>query len=353
VSTSLRPAGTLVALAASVVLLALPSVDRTPPPVPVAAAVAWPQAKRAALAATLADGTAYQPKLFLDAGTSVGSAPSADGKQQRLVLRRSDGSVRTIRALSRRDYPSFPAVTADKGVLVWVERGNTSPAALWRAGVGGGPARLLTAGVGELKSDDSESDLVVADGRVRWVTAGPSDTTVVHSVALGGGAVTTQPVAGDWKLSAWPWLADGVTATGGTSELRNLVTGEVRKMPAAGRGETQCDPDWCRITRLVDDGTAIDVLRADGTQRRQAGDSTMVAVLTDPAPLGRFTVLGKIDQNAQLTNHVQLVAYELGTRRSVVISPDAFDVGYRAGVIWWSAGSDGDFVRHALDLRTV
>ncbi|GIM93049.1 hypothetical protein [Paractinoplanes toevensis] len=351
--TRLQPAATLTAIAASVALLVLPSVDRSPPPAPVAAALAWPQAERAVIAADLADGTAYRPLAFLDAQTSVGSALSADGRQQRLLLRQRSGSVRTIRSLSQRDYPSFPAVVTDGKVLVWVERSNRTAAALWRADVAGGPARRLTADVGDLKSDDSESDLLLADGRVRWVAGGPQGTTLVRSIALDGGAVESRPVDGDWKLSAWPWLADGTTAAAGTTELRNVVTGEVRKMPASWRGETQCDPVWCRITRIDDGGSVVDLLRADGTQRRQVGDGTVAAVLSDPAPLGRFTILGKIDQNAQLTNHIQLIAYEIGTRRSVVISPDAFDVGYRAGVIWWSAGNDNDFIRHALDLRTV
>ena len=52
-------------------------------------------------------------------------------------------------------------------------------------------------------------------------------------------------------------------------------------------------------------------------------------------------------------NHIQLIAYEIATRRVVVISPDAFDVNYRAGVLWWSTGNDDGFIRHALDLRTV
>jgi hypothetical protein len=353
VRTRLQPAATLTAIAASVALLVLPSVDRSPPPAPVAAALAWPQAKRAAFAADLADGTAYRPLAFLDAQTSVGSAPSADGRQQRLVLRRQNGPVRAIRSLPQRDYPSFPAIVTDGTVLVWVEQSNRTAAALWRADVSGGPARRLTADVGDLKSDDSGSDLILADGRVRWVAGGLRGTTLVRSVALDGGAVESRSVDGDWKLSTWPWLADGVTAAAGTTALRNLLTGEVRTMPSAWRGETQCDPTWCRITRLDHDGSVVELLRADGTERRAVGDETVAAVLSEPAPLGRFTILGKIDQNAQLTNHVQLIAYEIGTRRSVVISPDAFDVGYRGGVIWWSAGNDNDFVRHALDLRTV
>ena len=37
----------------------------------------------------------------------------------------------------------------------------------------------------------------------------------------------------------------------------------------------------------------------------------------------------------------------------VEISPDATDVTYKSGVLWWSTGSQDEFVRHSLDLRTV
>ncbi|HEY0494500.1 MAG TPA: hypothetical protein VGD48_02090, partial [Kutzneria sp.] len=69
--------------------------------------------------------------------------------------------------------------------------------------------------------------------------------------------------------------------------------------------------------------------------------------------LDRFEIMAQIDNNTQLTNHVQLIVYELATRRQVLLSPDAFDVAYRAGVLWWSTGTDAAFVRHAVDLRTV
>jgi hypothetical protein len=37
----------------------------------------------------------------------------------------------------------------------------------------------------------------------------------------------------------------------------------------------------------------------------------------------------------------------------VEINPDASSVAYRAGVLWWSTGSQDSFLRHAVDLRTV
>jgi hypothetical protein len=124
-------------------------------------------------------------------------------------------------------------------------------------------------------------------------------------------------------------------------------------LPPTAHGSARCGPTWCRVISLDADGTAIELMRTDGAQRERIGDATMAAPLTDPTPLDRFEILAQIGDNTALTNHVQLVGYEISTRRLVLISPDAFDVNFRAGVLWWSTGTDDAFVRHALDLRTV
>ena len=100
-------------------------------------------------------------------------------------------------------------------------------------------------------------------------------------------------------------------------------------------------------------GTAVELMRPDGSHRQKIGGDDMAGAVSDPVVLDRFEIMAQIDNNTQLTNHVQLIAYELATRRQVVMSPDAFDVAYRAGVLWWSTGTDAAFVRHAVDLRTV
>jgi hypothetical protein len=346
-------AGIGTALAACAALLALPAAGRPPSQVPVPVAMAWPQAKRAAVAADLPDGTAYAPGLFLNADTSVGSAPTRDGKALRLVVVRSNGSPVEIRRLAQQRYPSFSAITAAGDVLVWVERTNQGPTELWTASLRRGRPRLLTRDVGDLQLNKSDYDLVIAAGRVYWAATGAAGVTDVRSVALSGGAVAGRPEPGDWKLSAWPWLVDGVTETAGATRLRNLLTGRDQPVARTARGTARCGPIWCRVARLDSGGTSIDLMHSDGTHRVRIGDTTMATVLTDPAPLGRFEIMGKIDTNTALTNHIQLIAYEIATRRVVVITPDAFDVNYRAGVLWWSTGNDDGFIRHALDLRTV
>ncbi len=345
-------AGIGVALVACAALLLLPAAGRPPTQAPVPVDLAWPQAKRAAVAADLPDGTTYAPGLFLDSSLSIGSAPSVDGTSLRLLRVPANGPVQEIRRLPQKSYPSFTGITASGDMLVWVERTGGAPAQLWIGSVQYGRPRLLTRDVGDIQFTKSEDDLVIGPGRVYWAATGPAGATDVRSVALTGGAVTHRAEAGDWALSTWPWLVNGRTETGGATRLRNLLTGQDKPLVAAPHGITRCSPTWCRVAGLDSRGTYIELMHIDGAHRERIGDTTMAAVLTDPVPLGRFEIIGKINDNTALTNHVQLIAYEIATKRFVMLSPDAFDIDYRAGVLWWSTGNDS-FVRHALDLRTV
>jgi len=343
------------ALAASGVLLVAPATEQRPPAGPVTAAVAWPAAQRGVIPASLPDGTGYEPGIFLDARTSVGSAPTRDGKFLRLVLRHADGSIRQLRRLPLDANPSFPAFTVAGDVLVWAEAAKHGSLQLWSGNLRDGrPARRLTAEAGDARFYRSEYDLVIAAGRVHWVAAGSADGTEVRSVALTGGAVDIRTETGRWKLSAWPWLVDGVTAAAGATVLRNLATGRDVAVSRTRRAATDCGPTWCRVAALSDNGfTRIDLMHPDGSARQRIGGSSAATEIVDVAPLDRFEVLALIDSNTDLTGHTQLIVFELATRRTVQVSPDASGVSYRAGVLWWSTGNRDSFVRHTVDLRTV
>ena len=196
---------------------------------------------------------------------------------------------------------------------------------------------------------------MIADGRVHWVTAGPGDVTRVRSVALTGGAVRSRDEPGTWKLSAYPWLVNGVSDTSGSTVLRDLTTGRdtpVRRERA--RATAACSPAWCRVVSLTGDGRSrIEVMRPDGSDRRRIGDGTVATVIVDVAPLDRFEVLSRIGPTSELTGNNELIVVDLATRRTVEVSPDAGSVSYRDGMLWWSTGKLDAIVWHALDLRTV
>ena len=349
-----RPVSLLTALAASAALLVAPLAGHNQPVPLQSVAQVWPNARHAVVTADLADGTSYQPLLFFTATDSVGSAPTKDGKALRLLIRHADGSLRQLRRLPTGADPSFPAVTVAGGLLVWAESTAGGHQELWSADLRGGPARRLTADTGDARFYQSQYDLVVAAGRVHWVAAGPGDTTQVRSVALTGGPTDVRNEPGTWAFTAWPWLSDGVVNSAGTTVLRNVTTGQDRPVPATARGVTACSPTWCQVVSLTKDGTPrIDLMHPDGSARRTIAGGAAATVIADVAVLDRYEVISQLTPTSELTGNVQLLLYEISTRRTVEVSPDAFSVAYRAGILSWSTGTQQSFIRHALDLRSL
>jgi hypothetical protein len=348
--------GLVTALAMSGVLLVTPAVGRKPKPAgPVPAAAAWPNAKRGVILADLPDGTAYQPGIFLDARTSIGTALSRDGRFQRLVVFGPGPAVRQLRRLPAAGNPSFPAFAVAGGTLVWAESGNDGHSRLWAMDLRRGPARLLTADTGGAGFYHSQYDLVIAGGRVHWVASGDGGVTEVRSVALTGGAVDSRTESGMWQLSAWPWLVNGVTDSVGATVLRNLDTGrDVAVAHSGGRATTNCSPVWCRVASIDHHGlNRIDVMHPDGSARRRVAGDAAATIIDDVAPLDRFDVISQVDPNAELSGNVQLLVLDLATHSTIEVSPEAAKVSYGNGVLFWATGNQQSFIWHSLDLRTI
>lgn len=344
-------AGLGAALASSGLLLGLPPADPGPDPTPAPLAVAWPTAVTAALAAQLPDGADYRPALFLDARTSVGTAQTPDGKGLRLLVQPGN---RVLRTLAAAENPSFQTVAAGEGSLAWFERTDSGGLRLWTAPLAGGAARQVTADVGRVRTARASTDLIIADGRARWVAAGKGDTTEVREVDLTTSKTRTYPEQGSWRLVDKDTLVDGVTDTRGATRLRDLTTGTDRSIASTDRAATDCGPSWCRVVSLDDDGYGrIELVRPDGAGRTSIADGTVNSELVDVTPLNRFEVYVSIGANSELTGNAELRVYELATRRTVLVSPDAGQIAYGNGVLSWTTGNLDTFVRHALDLRTV
>jgi hypothetical protein len=318
----------------------------------------WPAAQRGTIPADLPDGTTYEPGLFLDAKNSVGTAPTRDGKDLRLVIRRDGGAVRQIRRVPLTQNPSFDALTAAAGALFWAESTNSGQQ-IWTADLSATrPARPLTADTGDARFYQSQYDLVIAAGRVRWVAAAPQTSgppgTEIRSVAVTGGPVEVQTLPGTWAVSAWPWMVDGLANTAGTGRLRDILTGRERTVPLTRRGVTTCSPTWCQAVAIDDHGNSqIEIVRSDGKDRRIVAQRTGAPVIADVAVLDRFEVFTQITAASTLTGRSPLLVYDIAAHRTVQISPEAGDVSYRAGVLWWSTGNPNLFLRHTVDLRTV
>lgn len=342
--------------ASGALLAGYPATAKPAPPERVPAATAWPNAQRAAVPANLPDGTAYQPLSFLDAHTSIGTALSKNTKSLRLVLVGTRQPVRQLRVVPLNAGRSFRAVAVTGNLLAWVEGTSPTGIEIWKTDrQGAKPAQKVASANGSADSYHSQYDLVINDGRLYWASSGNDNLTNIRSVALTGGPITTQTVPGNWQLSTWPWLADGITATSGTTRLKNLITSQEVKISATGpRSTTRCTPTWCQVVSLSHNGyNHIELMHPDGTSRESVAGKTAATVITDAAPLDQFEVFSDLGPDSDLTGNTQLLVYEITTRRTVQISPDAGKVSYSNGVLWWATGNQETFIWHSLDLRTV
>jgi hypothetical protein len=347
-------------VAAGVLLVAFPAAVPTPPQAPVPAAVAWPHAQTATVDSALPDGTSYQPEVFLDANTSVGIAPSPDQRAVRLLLHAPGTPARELRRLPADQNPSYGSFTSAGDIVAWAETTSGGHAQLWTVNVRDNrPARLLTADTGEAVLNGSPHDLVIANDRLYWTASDPQhrDLTEVRSVALTGGSVTIVTEPGTWDLSVWPWLVDGRGDTNGTTQLRDLLTNRVVKVPTAPRQTTHCDPTWCVQVSLSSEavgGYDIDVVHPDGSGQLTVASGQVAAANFDVVALERFVVISQVTTTyTDLTGTNQLVVFDLSTRRTVVVSAAARTSAYSGGVLWWTTGTQDAPVWHALDLRTV
>jgi hypothetical protein len=343
--------------ASSLLLLVGPTHQKPPPPAPIPASVAWPHARTGSIPGTLPDGSAYTPALLFDAHSSVGTAPSRNGRYLRLLWRGPGGSLRQLRRLPAKQDPYFGPVTAAGNVLAWAESSRSGHLQLWTVDLGNGrPARPVTADTGYLQSDDSQYDLTISDGQLHWIASAPGhyDVRQVRSVALTGGRVESRTVPRTWELSAWPWLDNGAGAPTGTTVLRNLVTNQdVAVHHTAGLHTTNCSPTWCQVVTLAADGsTRIELMHPNGAAREPIPGAVEPAI-DDVAPLDHFEVLAQTGPDTGLTRNEQLLVFEIATHRTVELSLNAATVVYRGGVLWWSNGGQNVTVWHTVDLRTV
>ncbi|GAA0520602.1 hypothetical protein Ade02nite_94460 [Paractinoplanes deccanensis] len=345
--------------AAAFLLLGTPGTKTpAPPPARTDAATAWPSAARADLPAGLPDGPLFNPTLFLDATTAVGTAPTPAGSEQRLLLRTGD-ELRELRRVPLDGNPQFEAFTVAGDQIFWTEStaGSTS-VRIWTANRSGGTARMLTADTGNAVFYGNQYDLVVAEDRVHWTAAPASgrgtEETEIRSVPVTGGPVRVKVETGQWSLSAWPWLVDDGSSSG-TPRLRNMSTARDREIVSPGAQQLTCGPVWCRAMVLGDNTVArIDVVRPDGTDRRRVAGGAAQSAVTDVAILDRFEILAEQTADSDLTGTSALVVYDIATGRTVDVSAKADGAFSRGGMLWWSTSTaDDEITWHSLDLRTV
>jgi hypothetical protein len=350
----LSVAGLVVALAATTVLVIVGG-PAEPEPAPrsgrTSAAAAWPAAQLSAIA-----DLPMWPLLFLDTATVVGTQPSDDEQFLRLLLRGPDGAPRELRRLSTADNPRFENLTVAGDDVVWTEFADGGPPEIWAANVAdGGAARRLTAETGNGVFHGSEYDLVHHAGRVYWAAESEDGTTTeIRSVALSGGRVQVAREPGQWTMAPWPWLDDGASGGAGATLLRNTSTGREITVPTTGGEFAACTPSWCRVLVINgDDLGRIDLMRPDGSARREIAGGAARTALPDVAILDRFEFFAEPGPNSDSTGTAALVVYDIFTGDTVELAPAANEAQSRNGLVWWYTSGAGAAQWHVLDLRTI
>jgi hypothetical protein len=351
-------AGLVIAVLAAGRLLTMPEPAAPPPPASVAEASVtdvWPGATVVRSPGRLGDGRAYTPWFHLDPATSVGTALTGDGAQMRLLVR-SGSAERELMRLPAGDNPQFNGFATDGDDLVFMVSASGDAASatsvLYRASWKAGAASVLATDTGAVIFFNSQYDVVIDGGTVRWAAAGEgSQSTEIRSVPLGGGRVTAERINGSYALSAWPWLTSAGGSQGGSVELRNLVTGERRNVTGEANELVNCGPVWCRVMIIGASGqpARTDVMRTDGSDRKRMAAGTISSAVLDVALADRFEVLAQTTSTG--TAVLKLMLFDVTSGRSAVLANGAATVQARGSTVWWSTGSDEAVEWFALDLR--
>ncbi|MDR7280541.1 hypothetical protein [Catenuloplanes atrovinosus] len=356
--------GLLVAVLAAIALIVLPgNADRARTPAqtgPIGPAEAWPGVPVGQFPGNLADGPAFSPSYFLDPGTAIGTAPSPDGAAMRLVRRAADGTVRELRRLPYAGSPQFGGFTTDGTELAWAESvagdDNVTRTEMWAMRLPDGEPRRLTADTGDVVFFNSEFDMLIADGTLYWAEVSPATepATLIRSVPLAGGAVTTNTEDGAWAMTKFPWLVSAESGQASLPRLRDWRNHRELSVPATGTELVTCGSVWCRVLVVSANGPArTDLMRPDGSDRRRMAGGAAMSAVTDVGLLDRFEVLTEAGPDTIPTSSQILYVYDIDRQQTVRVADAVGMIQARNGVLWWSTGADTDTVWHTLPLSAI
>jgi hypothetical protein len=354
----------LVALAAVVRLLTLPDPARAPAaggsPLTARPSVAptWSGPLPVTIPGRLADGVRYLPRLYLNAETSVGIAPTPDERFLRVLLH-AGGQVTELRRIDAEDHPEFDGFVASGETVVWAESLSRADepvtTTIWRANWrSAGRPVTVTADAGFANFFGGQYDIVVRSGRVYWapLLGGDRPVTEVRSVRLDGSGLTVNRLDGEFALSAWPWAVTPAAGRGTPAQLANLSTGRRVQVPTQADEVAVCGPTWCRTSVLDGDVVVrMDLVQVGGSERRRMAGSEATPTIADVAVLDRFVPLAT--DRADGGAGVGLSLYDIDSGRTDLVALDAANIQARNGVLWWSTGAEEELEWHAVDLRTL
>ncbi len=304
-------------------------------------------------------GEPWEPLSFLDDRIALGT--DEDGRL--LYVERAGAGPKASASVVAEPggVPGVVAAAATERRLAWIEstpdESGRVVSELWTAERGSdgrpAPAESLTADTGDVVVSGSAYDLQFAAEQLHWLASarGGERVTEHRSIGVGGGEVEVVGREGAWRAAAWPWLTGaGSDAVGGTELVR--TDGDAEILLPAGRDElAMCSATWCRIVVTAGDGSRVDLVRPDGTERVTVAEGFASAVSTDVGLIDRFEALE--ESTAAAGDGSRLTLFDLESADTYLVASAAGRTGADTRRLWWSTGSGGLLRWHVLDLTDL
>ncbi|WP_026925367.1 hypothetical protein [Glycomyces arizonensis] len=302
------------------------------------------------------DGRAWQPMSFLDDTTALGTDEAGR------LLYVEGGDDPSMRVLADPgDVPGVVAAAASEEHLAWIESTPDDVgrvvSELWIAdrGADGSPeeTRPLTGDTGDVVLAGSAYDLQFASGELHWLaTARTAERTTEHrSVGVDGGEVEVVDHPGAWQAAAWPWLVSAGSDSLGGARLVSAEDGSEVLVEAGSDELALCSATWCRLVVTGADGSRVDLVRPDGTDRVTVAEGFTSAVAADVGLLDRFEPLE--ESTGEVGDAQRVTLFDLAESETYLVASAAGETGADARRLWWSTGSGEVRAWHVLDLTDL
>lgn len=302
------------------------------------------------------DGVPWRPLAFLDDGAALG----ADDAGRLLYLEPGEEPDAAVLA-EPGGSPGIAAVAATDDHLAWIasvpDAEGKVVSELWiaRRGPDGRPAgaERLTGDTGAVVASGSAYDLQFASESLHWLASAPGAETVTEhrSIPVEGGSVEVVGHVGAWQAAAWPWLASAGSDSMGRSQMVRTDNGSGLTLQADPEELALCSATWCRLVATGPDGSRIDLIRPDGTERVTVAEGFASAVSPDAGLIDRFEPLEESD--GETGDGARLTLFDLGESATYLVASQAANAGADDRHLWWSTGTGELRNWHVLDLTDL
>jgi hypothetical protein len=309
------------------------------------------------------DGAAWTPLTALESPDpeTLAILGTDEAGDLLYVEQGADGEATATVIAEPGGVPGVVAAAATDERLAWIQSVPDAQgrvvSELWTAERGAdgrpGAAALLTADTGDVITAGSAYDLQFAAEGLHWLATARGETLVTEhrSVSVEGGAVEVVGHRGAWQAAAWPWLASAGSDSLGGAQLVRTDTGAGVKVFAGSEELTLCSATWCRLIVTAEDGSRVDLVRPDGTDRVTVSEGFASAVSPDVGLIDRFEPLA--ETKAATGDATVVTLFDLQEQTDYLVASSAGETGADARCVWWSSGSGELLVWHVLDLTDL